>query len=395
MKPLFYSLSLVFLFSIPLIATAQSSGKDPSAALELRSTTQGFLLPRMTNMEQIYNIPTPALGLLIYNKSNPSLEVYDGARWIQLGTSNSSLLAFLDSDKDTGILLVDDQAGNTTIRFKTAGTERMSINASGTLHIKGDLKDAANASGTLGQLLSSTTTGTAWVDDVFSVFDAANQTGIRLDKNLNDDVIRFETAGTERMSINASGTVEILGALKDAADNDGTAGQLLSSTGSRTVWVDNPVAPTAFKNNTQFSALTSSTVSPRDHVVNTDLLTLNIRSEGNDGWFSLPPDAIYHKGPFDDVLRVYKTIVSPGTGRIWLDRNIGASQRATGSTDGDSYGHYFNWYSVTPGGHYYKSGPGKICPTGFDLPTYDEWLAEKNACITNAGTALSLPANGG
>ena len=282
MKPLFYSLSLVFLFSIPLIATAQSSGKDPSAALELRSTTQGFLLPRMTNMEQIYNIPTPALGLLIYNKSNPSLEVYDGARWIQLGTSNSSLLAFLDSDKDTGILLVDDQAGNTTIRFKTAGTERMSINASGTLHIKGDLKDAANASGTLGQLLSSTTTGTAWVDDVFSVFDAANQTGIRLDKNLNDDVIRFETAGTERMSINASGTVEILGALKDAADNDGTAGQLLSSTGTSTRWV-NPTIQ--FKTAAEFSALNASTTAPGEWVINTTNNTLNIRSQDNTDWY--------------------------------------------------------------------------------------------------------------
>ena len=283
MKPLFYSLSLVFLFSMPLIATAQSSGKDPSAALELRSTTQGFLLPRMTNMEQIYNIPTPALGLLIYNKSNPSLEVYDGARWIQLGTSNSSLLAFLDSDKDTGILLVDDQAGNTTIRFKTAGTERMSINASGTLHIKGDLKDAANASGTLGQLLSSTTTGTAWVDNnVFSVFDAAGNTGIELNTAPEEDFIHFKTAGVERMSINASGTVEILGALKDAADNDGTAGQLLSSTGTSTRWV-NPTIQ--FKTAAEFSALNASTTAPGEWVINTTNNTLNIRSQDNTYWY--------------------------------------------------------------------------------------------------------------
>ena len=91
-KTLFYPLSLVVLFSMPMIATAQSSGKDPAAALELRSTTQGFLLPRMTNAERILNIPNPALGLLIYNKNNPSLEVDDGARWIQLGTSSSNLL---------------------------------------------------------------------------------------------------------------------------------------------------------------------------------------------------------------------------------------------------------------------------------------------------------------
>ena len=380
MKTPFFTLILVVLFAMPLIATAQSKGQaDPSAALELRSTTQGFLPPRMTGSERNANITNPALGLLIYNKTNPSLEIYDGAKWIQLGTSSSSLIAFLDPDKDTGILLVDDQAGNTTIQFKTAGTERMSINASGTVQILGALKDAASVSGTLGQFLSSTTTGTAWVDgNLFSVFDAANQTGIRLDKNLNDDVIRFETAGAERMSINASGTVQIFGALKDAASVSGTLGQVLSSTGTSTRWVDDDTIQ--FKNNAQFNALNSSTVSPGAMVVNTTSRTLNVRNQANDDWAVYEPSKIYHDGPFDGGLE-YRTVVSRATGQVWLDRNIGATKRATSPTDADAYGDYYSWTAANdafnPGaGTYGGQGPGHICPFGFDLPTAGELKAE-------------------
>ena len=379
MKTPFYPLSLVVLFSMPLIATAQ----DPSAALELRSTTQGFLPPRMTTSERQKNITDPALGLLIYNKNNPSLEIYDGARWIRLGTSSSSLLAFLDADKDTGILLEDDQAGNTTIRFKTAGTERMSINASGTVQILGALKDAASVSGTLRQFLSSTTTGTTWVDgNLFSVFDAANQTGIRLDKNLNDDVIRFETAGAERMSINASGTVQIFGALKDAASVSGTLGQVLSSTGTSTRWVDPAIQ---FKDNSAFNALNSSTVSPGAMVVNTSSRTLHVRNQANDDWAVYEPSKIYHDGPFDSgTKREYRTVVSRATGQVWLDRNIGASQRATSPTDADAYGDYYSWTDVNGAGIHTGQGPEKICPFGFRLPTKGELEAELPA--TRAST---------
>ena len=40
---------------------------------------------------------------------------------------------------------------------------------------------------------------------------------------------------------------------------------------------------------------------------------------------------------------IYNTVVSPTTGRVWLDRNIGATQVCTAHNDVDCYGDYFQW----------------------------------------------------
>jgi len=38
----------------------------------------------------------------------------------------------------------------------------------------------------------------------------------------------------------------------------------------------------------------------------------------------------------------YLTVTSPDTGKIWLDRNLGASQVCTSSTDSSCYGNLYN-----------------------------------------------------
>jgi hypothetical protein len=40
---------------------------------------------------------------------------------------------------------------------------------------------------------------------------------------------------------------------------------------------------------------------------------------------------------------VYSTVTSPDTGKVWLDRNLGATQVATSKTDSAAYGHYYQW----------------------------------------------------
>ena len=109
----------------------------------------------------------------------------------------------------------------------------------------------------------------------------------------------------------------------------GTAGQILSSTGSRTVRVDSPTS-TAFKTNTQFSGLDASTVSPNDQVVNTTTGVLNIQSEGNDAWLYAHRGAsvTYPQGTFDPAPLEYRIIAFSEAARILLYRNIGAEQRA-------------------------------------------------------------------
>lgn len=54
-----------------------------SAVLEARSTTRGFLLPRMTTTQR-NNISSPSAGLMIYNTTSTKLEYWDSVAWRQV-----------------------------------------------------------------------------------------------------------------------------------------------------------------------------------------------------------------------------------------------------------------------------------------------------------------------
>lgn len=57
------------------------SSPDSSALLEIRSSTQGFLPPRMTTSERD-NINSPANGLMIFNTDNEQVDVFaNGSGW--------------------------------------------------------------------------------------------------------------------------------------------------------------------------------------------------------------------------------------------------------------------------------------------------------------------------
>ena len=53
---------------------------DASAKLEIESTTEGFLPPRMTTTQRDA-ISTPAAGLIIYNTTTNKLNFYNGSAW--------------------------------------------------------------------------------------------------------------------------------------------------------------------------------------------------------------------------------------------------------------------------------------------------------------------------
>ncbi len=137
---------------------------------------------------------------------------------------------------------------------------------------------------------------------------------------------------------------------------------------------------------------------------------------------------------FSVVVTVYIPIVTnPATGRIWMDRNLGASVVATSPTDAAAYGSYYQWgrfadghqnpaasttYTIatTPAPNAGNSWDGKFilepygiyprdwvnpqnntlwqgvngtnnpCPSGFRIPTYAEWEAERASWSSNNAT---------
>lgn len=63
---------------------------DPSAALDVKSTTKGMLTPRMT-LTQRNAIASPANGLLIYQTDNtPGFYYYNGSGWILFSTGSAT-----------------------------------------------------------------------------------------------------------------------------------------------------------------------------------------------------------------------------------------------------------------------------------------------------------------
>jgi len=60
-----------------------SSAADASAMLDIRSTTRGFLPPRMTTTQK-NAIASPAAGLVVYDSTTNKLQCYNGSTWNDL-----------------------------------------------------------------------------------------------------------------------------------------------------------------------------------------------------------------------------------------------------------------------------------------------------------------------
>jgi hypothetical protein len=110
------------------VAMAQNQGvaintdgsqADASALLDVKSTTAGVLVPRMTMAERDL-IGTPATGLLVYQSDNtPGFYYYDGSAWTAIGGASGP-----DGDWTVnGNDLYNNNSGNTGIGTTNPGAK--------------------------------------------------------------------------------------------------------------------------------------------------------------------------------------------------------------------------------------------------------------------------------
>ncbi len=97
---------------------------NASAMLDIKSTTKGLLIPRMTTVQRT-GIAAPAKGLLVYDTDNNSFWFYTGTAWNDLsaGGSNSSWIA-------NGTHIYNSNTGNVGIGTNSP-TEKLTVRTAG------------------------------------------------------------------------------------------------------------------------------------------------------------------------------------------------------------------------------------------------------------------------
>jgi uncharacterized protein (TIGR02145 family) len=71
-------------------------------------------------------------------------------------------------------------------------------------------------------------------------------------------------------------------------------------------------------------------------------------------------------------------VTNPTTGKIWMDRNLGATQVATSSTDANSYGDLYQWGRRSDG-HQCRTSPTTATLSSVDQPAHGDFILTSNA----------------
>ena len=276
-----------------------STTPKASAALEVASTTQGFLPPTMTTAQRDL-ISNPAIGLVVYNTTINCLEWYNGTTWF----NSCNTVSPLDSSNSFAVVSAYDCSGV----------------------LSGNLKIEESIAGVTKTLVANVTKSGSYSIATNTV------NGITFSASG-----RFTATGNQNIIMTASGT------------------PVVSET-------------TSFTLNTTPNCIFSAVVSG-------------------------PP----------------LTVISTTTGRIWMDRNLGATRVATSSNDAESFGDLYQWGRGTDGHQLSTSndrtqtstnnepGHGDFILTGLTTPEYTDWLApgSKNNTLWGGVNGINNPCPSG
>lgn len=159
----------LFILTFTQLSMAQVTGintttTSPSAALEIKSTTGGFLAPRMTQAQRDALTASAAIGLMIYNTTTNSYETYNGLAWFSLTskdtnptTSGNAIISSYQLLNPSGPLKVGVTASLQlkvyvtqlgTYHFSTTTANGISFEASGTFSSLGLQTIPLSATGT-------------------------------------------------------------------------------------------------------------------------------------------------------------------------------------------------------------------------------------------------------
>lgn len=269
-----FTLAVIF-FCLTSIGYAQSvaintdgSTADASALLDVKSTSKGFLMPRM-NSAQRGAIVSPVLGLLVFDTDTKTIWAYNGSSWSNLSSAGGSgfLLPYQNSAAVAGSAFKITNSGS-AIEGVTTGVSSSGITGT-----------AANGS-----------------NGVMGFGSGSNAVGVRGESNTGTGMIAYSTSGTglnvssiSGLALNVSGKLKIAG----GNTNPSNGAVLTSDASGNAVWKNNKIAFHATNTNLG----TPGTI---NHAEYTDLIIgpekYDYSNSYTDGKFTVPVSGLYYFG---------------------------------------------------------------------------------------------------
>jgi hypothetical protein len=226
--PLFTLLMGVSLQAQNVAVNNDGTSAATSAMLDVKSTTKGFLMPRLTTAQRTA-ITSPALGLLIFDTDTKTVWAYDGAAWKNLYTSGGGLvLPFTQSVNTPGAAFSITNTG-TSIFATSSNTSTAAIRGT---------NNSTGGFGIYGTTTASTGTGVFGQTDIGTgVTGFSSGTGVGV-----------KAISTNGLALNVSGNVKIAG----GNTNPSNGAVLTSDADGNAVWKANRIAFRLFGINTNY-----------------------------------------------------------------------------------------------------------------------------------------------
>ena len=415
-----------------------------SAQLDVSATDKGFLAPRLTTAQRDA-IVNPDDGLIIFNISSGCPNYYFGGIWFEwcgTGVLPAATISSLDcgSSATSGTLTQSVAASNVSATIPYSGANggtylAQSFASTGVAGLVANLASGTLASGSASVSYTISGTPASVGTASFNLLLAGQTCTLTIQVNqLMASLTALNCAGATTTGSLLEGTLvsAVSASVPYTGGNGGSyAAQTISSTG-----VTGLTATLTAGILANGSGSLSFAISGTPATSGTASFALTIGGQSCSFTVSVQ-SALAAQYPASSVFcasgpTAIVDVTNPTTGKIWMDRNLGASQAATSSTDAASYGDLYQWgrgndghqcrtsataatlsSSDTPGNGNFilapntpfdwrspqnanlwqgVNGVNNPCPTGYRLPTETELNAERLSwSVNNASGAYGSP----
>lgn len=347
MKKLILSF-LLLSCSISLHAQVGIGTETPnaSAILDVTSTSQGVLLPRMTTTQRDA-IASPAAGLFIFNTTSNNLNMFNGGIWYEFSTTaTQGLVATMDTAgaNTSGTLTAGSAASNVSTTFNYTGGNgkpypTQSYSSTGVTGLTATLTAGtmANGNGSLTYTITGTPSGSGTA--TFTITIGGQTSTLTVNVYAVGTIASIVCGSATNNGTLTSGTAasSVSSVISYTGGNAGThSGQTVTSTGVTGLTATLTAGTFASGNGTLTYNITGT---PSADGTATFAISIGGQTCNLTRTVAAPaPAVVYCLGSATTIVDVVTA-----TGKTWMDRNLGASQAATSLTDANAYGDMYQW----------------------------------------------------